>query len=154
MDSKTKIETKFMKEALHEARIAYTEGEVPVGAVVVCDDRIIARAHNKVEVTKDASAHAELLAMREASRSVGRRLNRCVLYVTLEPCAMCMGAAMNFRIGGIVFGAFDSVAGCAFSCCELANGMTTGKIPCIGGVDADECSQLLSDFFKSKRQFN
>lgn len=151
MDGKRVIEMKFMKEALKQARLAYDEGEVPVGAVVVCDGRVIAEAHNRVESTSDASAHAELLAMRDASTVIGRRLSRCVLYVTLEPCAMCMGAAMNFRIGGIVFGAFDFAAGCAVSCCELAKGSAIWRIPCIGGVDAEECKSILSDFFKSRR---
>lgn len=141
-----------MRIALAEARAAAASGEVPVGACVVCGGEVIARAHNLVEAQCDASAHAELLALRAAAERRGkRRLNDCVLYVTLEPCAMCMGAIMNFRAAAIVFGAFDAEAGCCVSKCELSCGMTNINIPYIGGVLEDECRALLTDFFKNKR---
>ena len=108
MKEQNEISTVYMLDALDEARTAAAAGEVPVGASVVCGGEIISRAHNLVETRSDASAHAELLALSAAAKKLGtRRLNDCILYVTLEPCAMCMGAIMNFRIAAVVFGAFD-----------------------------------------------
>ena len=104
MKEQNEISTVYMLDALDEARTAAAAGEVPVGACVVCGGEIISRAHNLVETRSDASAHAELLALSAAAKKLGtRRLNDCILYVTLEPCAMCMGAIMNFRIAAVVF---------------------------------------------------
>lgn len=141
------IKNDFMLIALEEARRAAELDEVPVGAVVVKDGEVIASAHNLVETMQDASAHAELIVLKEASRLLESKwLHDCVLYVTLEPCAMCMGAAINYRIGAIVFGAFEPNTGCCISKIELAP-----HIPYIGGLEEQTCKKLLSDFFKKKR---
>ncbi|MCH5279702.1 MAG: nucleoside deaminase [Christensenellaceae bacterium] len=141
-----------MRIALEEAQLAYDEGEVPVGAVVVCEDRVVARAHNRIEQLHDASAHAELLALRSAAAELNTwRLTDCVIYVTLEPCAMCMGAMLNFRVGAIAFGAFDETAGCCISKCELSNGITNITIPYSGGIMAEECSNIIKNFFERRR---
>lgn len=153
MRNEAEIEKEFMLEAFAEARKAYYEDEVPVGAVVVRRGEIISRAHNKTEALKDASAHAELLALRLAAEKLGSwRLSDCVLYVTLEPCAMCMGAILNFRIAAIAFGAFDPVAGCCISRCELSNGMINVSIPYVGGIMEKECADLLGSYFSEKRE--
>ena len=143
MKEQNEISTVYMLDALDEARTAAAAGEVPVGACVVCGGEIISRAHNLVETRSDASAHAELLALSAAAKKLGtRRLNDCILYVTLEPCAMCMGAIMNFRIAAVVFGAFDP---------ELSCGMTNINIPYVGGIREEECRNLLTAFFRNKR---
>lgn len=141
-----------MLDAVAEAKIAYEKNEVPVGAVVVRNGEVIARAHNLMHSHCDASAHAELLALQRASKALGTwRLNDCVVYVTLEPCAMCMGAMLNFRIGAIAFGAYDSVAGCCSSRCELSNGMVNANIPYVGGIMEKSCAELLKTYFQNKR---
>lgn len=141
-----------MRLALEEAQLAYDEGEVPVGAVVVCGGRVVSRAHNRIEQLHDASAHAELIALRSAAAELDTwRLTDCVIYVTLEPCAMCMGAMLNFRVGAIAFGAFDEQAGCCISKCELSNGTINTMIPYSGGIMAEECSDILKDFFEKRR---
>lgn len=146
------IEKKYMRDALEEAEKAYRRDEVPVGAVVVCGGEIIARAHNLVEANTDPSAHAELLALKAASEKLGtRRLDNCVLYVTLEPCAMCMGAIINFRIGALAFGAYDGEAGCCISRVELPR-LLNGAMPYVGGIMEEECKDLLSQFFMAKRR--
>ena len=104
-----------MRLALEEATLAFEAGEVPVGAVLVQNGEVVARAHNLVETLHDATAHAELLCLREAMGKLGARLTDCTLYVTLEPCAMCAGACVNAKLGRLVFGAFDEVAGCCGS---------------------------------------
>lgn len=152
MKEQNEISTVYMLDALDEARTAAAAGEVPVGACVVCGGEIISRAHNLVETRRDASAHAELLALSAAAKKLGtRRLNDCILYVTLEPCAMCMGAIMNFRIAAVVFGEFDPEAGCCVSRCELSCGMTNINIPYVGGIREEECRNLLTAFFRNKR---
>ena len=145
------IEKEFMRAALIEAEKAFVEGEVPVGAVVVRNGEVIARAHNLVEKYNDPSMHAEMIALKEASRLLGsRRLNDCVLYITLEPCAMCMGAIIGFRVGAVCFGAFDTDAGCAVSKCELSKAVDR-NINFIGGVMEKECSEILGRFFERMR---
>lgn len=145
------IDKKYMFDALEEARKAYRRDEVPVGAVVVCDGEIIARAHNLVEANIDPSAHAELLALRAASEKLGTKsLESCVLYVTLEPCAMCMGAMVNYRIGAFAFGAYDIEAGCCISKAELPR-LLHGALPYVGGIVEEECKSLLAEFFTAKR---
>lgn len=152
MSIEIKIEKRFMKLALAEAGQAYDSGEVPVGAVVVCGDEVIARAHNLVECLNDPTAHAEMLVLRAATERLGRRrLNDCVLYVTLEPCAMCAGAILLHRIGALAFGAFDSIAGCCMSNAELLH-MLNYKIPFVGGIDEAESKKILSDFFSVRRK--
>ena len=126
--------------------------DLPVGAIIVKNNEIIACAHNEQEKNNDVTAHAEILAIREAEKKLGNwRLNDCEMYVTLEPCAMCMGAIMNFRIAAVVFGAFDPEAGCCVSRCELSCGMTNINIPYVGGIREEECRNLLTAFFRNKR---
>lgn len=138
----------FFELALKEAEKAVSSGEVPVGAVLVKDGRVIASAHNKTREMCDVTAHAEILAIREAEKILGDwRLDECELYVTLEPCMMCMGAIVNSRISRLYFGAFDKDFGFA-----LSNHFT---MPCntevYGGICEDECKQILKDFFSSRR---
>ena len=138
----------FMFQALQEAYAAFDDDEIPVGAVVVCQNRIIARAHNQTERLRDVSAHAEILAMTAACQYLGNKyLDQCTLYVTLEPCPMCAGALAWSQLGAIVFGASDAKRG--FSRFEplLLHPKTTIRT----GVLADECAALMQDFFKRKR---
>ncbi len=153
MKAKIIIESKFMREALAEAEKAFSEGEVPVGAVIERGGEIVASAHNLVEAEKDPSCHAELLALRRAAEKLGKKyLSDCRLYVTLEPCPMCMGAILNFRVGAICFGAFDKEAGACISRCELASGALNQSVPYVAGVLEEECAALLSRFFSQKRE--
>lgn len=147
-----KIEQRFMEEAIAEARLALDSGEVPVGAVVVKDGEIVSRAHNLTEETSDPSRHAELDAMKLASEKLGTRyLSDCALYVTLEPCPMCAGACVNFRIGAVVFGAFDPNAGAMGSKTDLGCGAFGTAIPAFGGIKEDKCAELLNKCFKGLR---
>ena len=143
-----------MHVALDEARAALTHDDVPVGAVVVRDGEIIAARHNERELTGDPTAHAELLAMRDAAAKVGHwRLDDCTLVVTLEPCAMCAGAMVNGRVGRLVYGATDPKAGAAGSRFDLVDSeLLNHRIPRTTGVLADECGRLLVDFFRAKRR--
>lgn len=146
------IEKRFMEEAYKEALAARAEGETPVGAVVVRNGEVIARAHNEVENGRDASLHAELTALKRASEALGRRqLDDCVLYVTMEPCPMCAGACLNFRVGAVAFGAFDSKAGAFGSVSDMGSGAFGRSVPSVGGVMRAECGGLLSDFFRGVR---
>ena len=139
----------FMKEALKQAQKAYDKQEVPVGAVIVCENQIIARAHNFTEALNDVTAHAEMQAFTAAADYLGGKyLNKCTLYVTLEPCVICAGASFWTKIKKIVFGATDEKRG--FS--KLTEQITHPKTEIEGGVLQEECAKLLSDFFKSKRQ--
>jgi tRNA(adenine34) deaminase len=140
-----------MKQAIKEALYAAEQDEVPVGCVIVADDRIIARGHNLVERLHDFTAHAEMQAFTAASEYLsGKSLDKCTLYVTLEPCVMCGGAAYNTRIGRIVFGAFDAKRG--FSIFQNEDrGLLHPKTEWIGGIMEDECSSILKEFFQSKR---
>ena len=143
---------KFMSAALEEARAAALEGEIPVGAVIVKDGEMIARAHNNRETTGDATGHAELLAIRRACEVMGGwHLEKCTLYVTLEPCPMCMGAIINSRLGKVVFGAKDAKAGACGSVIDLRNYPLNHKPIVEKGFMSDECAKILSDFFKTKR---
>ncbi len=138
----------FMREALREARQAYDEGEIPVGAVIVCDDTIIARAHNQTERLADVTAHAEMLAFTAAAEHLGAKyLTGCTLYVTLEPCPMCAGASAWTQISRIVYGAADPKRGFA----TLGNAILHPRTTVTAGIMADECAQLVKDFFKQKR---
>jgi tRNA(adenine34) deaminase len=141
----------FMKRALMEAQQALDIGEIPVGAVIVANDQIIARAHNLTEQLHDFTAHAEMQAYTSASNYFGNKyLNECTLYVTLEPCVMCAGAAFWTRIGRIVFGAPDPKRG--FS--TLNRELLHPKTVVVGGVLEMEARQLLNDFFSSRRKGN
>ncbi len=141
-----------MKIALDEARAAALDGEIPVGAVIVKDSKIIAKAHNNREETGDATGHAELLAIRQACQALGGwHLEKCTLYVTLEPCPMCMGAIINARIGQVIFGAKDSKAGACGSVIDLRNYPLNHKPKITKEFMNAECAKLLTDFFGAKR---
>jgi tRNA(adenine34) deaminase len=143
----------FMAVALEEARTAVDHGEVPVGAVVVRDGVVIARAANRTVRDQDPTAHAETLALRAASRVTGSwRLVGCTLYVTLEPCAMCAGACVLARVDRVVFGAWDDKAGMAGSVGDLLRHPRLNHRPeVLGGVQAEESSALLREFFTMRR---
>ena len=143
----------WMREALLLARQAQLAGEVPVGAVVVCDGKIVARARNERETTGDPTAHAEVLALRRAAQALGtRRLTDCTLVVTLEPCPMCAGAIVMAGVGEVLFGAYDPRCGCAGSLYDLPEDAAFGRvIPCSGGLLEAECRAALDAFFDSKR---
>lgn len=139
---------RFMRAALEEAAKAVARQEVPVGAVIVNNNMIIARAYNQTETLKDPTAHAEMLAITSATNWLGGKyLSGCTLYVTLEPCAMCAGALGWSQISNIVYGASDPVRGYSLIKGQLLHPKTTVK----QGLLADECSKLLQDFFKKKR---
>jgi tRNA(adenine34) deaminase len=143
----------FMREALRQGQKAYAADEVPVGAVVVREGKIIARAHNQVELLKDATAHAEMLALTQAEAAVGDwRLKDCDLYVTKEPCAMCAGAVVHTRIRRVIFGCADPSAGAAGSMINLLQ-MPTFNHRCeiTSGVLQKECAAILQDFFRKRR---
>src|SRR5213596_4400089 len=143
----------FMREALRQAQKAYAAGEVPVGAVVVREGRIIARAYNQVELLKDATAHAEMLALTAAEAALGDwRLTDCDLYVTKEPCPMCAGAIVHTRIRRLVFGCTDSSAGAAGSVMNLLQMPTLNhRCDVASGVLQDECAAILQSFFRKRR---
>ncbi len=149
----TEIDEKFMREALAEARAAAAVGEVPIGAVVVRAGEIVARAHNRRELDQDPSAHAEFAAVCAAARSLGRwRLSDCTVYVTLEPCCMCAGLMVNARVGRCVYGAADAKAGALGSLYDLnADSRLNHRFNVTAGVLADECRELLSNYFGGLR---
>lgn len=141
-------DTYFMKQALAEAKKAFAKGEVPIGAVVVCNQQIIARAHNFTETLHDVTAHAEMQAITAAASCLGAKyLNDCILYVTVEPCVMCAGALYWSKVAKVVYGASEDKYG------------YTKKVPLalhpktevVAGVMADECAQIMKDFFITKR---
>lgn len=139
---------RYMQLALNEALDAYEADEVPVGAVVVLNDRVIARGHNLTETLKDVTAHAEMLAITAAANGLGAKyLKNCTLYVTLEPCIMCIGAIMHSQISRLVYGADDPKKGYTL----LNRDFLPKNISVERGVMADECSRLLKEFFKEKR---
>lgn len=139
----------FMKEALKEAQYAFEEGETPVGAVLVSNGRILARAHNQVEKLNDPTAHAEILAITSACDSLGTKfLNECTLYVTLEPCGMCAGAGYWSQLKKVVYGANDEKRGFA----SLNKNLIHPKTELVKGILAEECSALLIDFFQQLRK--
>ena len=143
-------DTYFMKRALQEAEAAYEKGEIPIGAVIVVDNRIIARAHNLTETLNDVTAHAEMQAITAAANFLGGKyLINCILYVTLEPCQMCAGALFWSQISNIVYGARDEERGCIKLKTKLHP-----KTKIKGGVMVDETSQLLKQFFIEKRNLN
>jgi tRNA(adenine34) deaminase len=143
----------FMGEALRQAVKAYEVGEVPVGAVVVREGRIIARAANQVETLKDATAHAEMLALTQAENAMGDwRLTDCTLYVTKEPCPMCAGAVVHTRLARVVFGAPDPKGGAAGGALNLLQFPTLNhRCEITGGVRLEECRALLKSFFQEQR---
>lgn len=142
------IDEKNMTEALKEAQLAFEEDEIPIGAVIVCRGRIIARGHNMTERLHDPTAHAEMIAITAATEAVGGKyLNDCTLYVTVEPCNMCSSALNWAQIGRIVYGALDPKRGYSLYSPSLLHPKTQVQ----AGVLAEECSALMTDFFKGKR---
>lgn len=143
----------FMKEALQLARQSASEGEVPVGAVIVQNNLIVAGGRNKREQEQTALSHAEIEAINQACQRLNSwRLPDCTLYVTLEPCAMCAGAIINARIQNVVFGTFDAKAGSCGSVINLFDLPYNHKPQLLGGVLEDECGQILTDFFRDLRK--
>ncbi len=153
MSAWTDIERAYMRTALELAREAAEECEVPVGAVVVRAGEVIGRGANSPLADSDPSAHAEINALREAGRHAGNyRLTDCELFVTLEPCAMCVGAMLHARIRRLVFGAYDDKAGAAGSVLDLtAERRLNHRLEVTGGLLAEECAALLADFFAARR---
>ena len=143
-----------MIEALAEAEKASALGEVPVGAVVVKDGKIVGRGHNMTETAKDPTAHAEIIAINKACKKLGGwRLPRCEMYVTLEPCPMCAGAIINSRIEKVYFGAYDKKSGCAGSVINLfESGMFNHNVNVTGGITEDKCASILTEFFRELRK--
>jgi tRNA(adenine34) deaminase len=138
----------FMKEALKEAQKAFNADEVPVGAVIVCNNQVIARAHNYTERLNDVTAHAEMQAFTSAAAHLGGKyLNECILYVTIEPCVMCAGASMWTQIGKIIYGAPDIKKGFL----KLDSPVLHPKTKIAGGILEDECAKIIRDFFAKKR---
>ncbi len=144
----------FMKMALDEAELAMREDEVPIGAVIVQDDRVIARAHNQREQLHDPTAHAEMIAITQAAEAVGSwRLTGCTLYVTLEPCPMCAGAILQARLPQLIYGAADPKAGAVETLYRLlADPRMNHQTEVLAGLLGVECGKLLSDFFAEQRR--
>ena len=144
----------FMMEALKQAKRAYDLEEVPVGAIIVKDGKIIARAYNQKETKKDATKHAEIIAIQKASKKLKAwRLTGCDLYVTLEPCAMCTGAIIQSRISNVDIGAMDAKTGCCGSVCNLFNDYKFNhQVNSETGICEEQCSKILRDFFKKLRK--
>ncbi len=150
------LDEMFMQEALREAKKAAELDEVPIGAVVVCQNKIIARAHNQVETLKDPTAHAEMIAVTSATNYLGSKwLQECRLYVTIEPCSMCAGALVLARLGSVCFGSWDPKAGACGSILNIANHKALNhRLDIKSDVLSEQCSVLLSEFFKKKRKKN
>lgn len=146
-------DTRCMQLAIEQARLAEEIGEVPIGAIVVYEDDVIARAHNRRETDADPAGHAEFLAMKEASRKLGRwRLSGCTVYVTLEPCVMCAGLMQQSRIDRCVFGAADPKGGALGTLYRIHDdNRLNHSFEVVSGICKDECSALLSDFFARLR---
>ncbi len=144
----------YMREALELARRAFDRGEIPVGAVIVIDDKIIARAHNEKELRNDATAHAEILALQQAAKYLGSwRLTGATMYATLEPCSMCAGAMVNARLGKLVFAARDEKAGAAGSILDIVRApYLNHQVQVKEGVLQEESTELLSTFFDELRR--
>lgn len=154
MDVSEKNDEKYMRLALEEAELAAAEGEVPIGAVVVCDGEVVARAHNRRENDADPSAHAEFTAMVSASRALGRwRLTGCTVYVTLEPCLMCAGLMVNGRIDRCVYGAADPKGGALGTLFDVSHDPRLNHaFEVTSGVLADEAAEQLRSFFRARRR--
>ena len=150
------IDEKWMKIAISEASVAKNEGEIPVGAVLIHNNKLIAKAHNQPILNHDPTAHAEVIALRKAGKKLNNyRLAGSTLYVTLEPCVMCLGAIMHARIDRIVFGASDPKTGVCGSKADLTSeAFFTHKVKVDGGVLEEENKEILQSFFKSKRKVN
>ena len=147
-EEQQKKDEQYMRKALVEAQQALKEGEIPIGAIVVCNDRIIARAHNLTETLHDVTAHAEMQAITAAANELGGKyLTDCTLYVTIEPCTMCAGALGWSQLSRVVYGAADEKRGYQLYAPRALHPKTT----ITGGILEEECRQLMQDFFKGKR---
>ena len=148
------VDEKFMKAAITQARKAYAIDEVPIGCVIVQNDKIIARGYNRRNIDKNTLAHAELSAIRKASKKTGDwRLEDCTMYVTLEPCQMCAGAIVQSRMKRVVIGSMNAKAGCAGSVLNLLQMQQFNhQVEITRGVREEECSQMLSQFFRELRK--
>ncbi len=149
-----KIHEYYMQFAIEQARLAEAIDEVPVGAVLVQDNTIIVSSHNQPITNNDPTAHAEIQLLRAAGKTLNNyRLPNTTLYVTLEPCTMCLGAMIHARVSRVVFGAYDQKTGVCGSCQDLSSsGCFNHSIEVEGGILADECKKLLQNFFKKRRQ--
>lgn len=147
---------KYMKEAIRQAKRAYALGEVPIGCVIVFEDKIIARGYNRRNTDKNTLSHAEITAIRRASRKMGDwRLEGCTMYVTLEPCQMCAGALVQSRIDRVVIGCMNPKAGCAGSVLNLLQmAEFNHQVEVERGICEEECSQILKQFFRELRERN
>ena len=147
------FDEQFMKEAEAEARKGLAEGGIPIGSILVRGEKIIGRGHNQREQLGDPTAHAEMIALTQAAAALGSwRLEGCVLYVTLEPCPMCAGAILQARVPTVVWGAADPKAGAVASLYRLfEDSRLNHRVEHVGGVLADECGRILTDFFRGKR---
>ena len=148
------LEQTYMREALRQAKMASENDEVPVGAIIVFQNKIIAKAHNQIEILKDPTAHAEMIAITQATNFLQSKwLQECTMYVTIEPCSMCAGALILSRIDRVVFGAYDEKTG---ACGSIANIVQHEKlnhrVDVSSGLLADECGAIMSEFFKKKRK--
>lgn len=154
MEENEKNEKRFMKAAMREAKKAYALDEVPIGCVIVRDGKIIARGYNRRNTDKNTLAHAELAAIRKASRKTGDwRLEDCTMYVTLEPCQMCAGAIVQSRLKRVVIASMNPKAGCAGSVLNLLQmSAFNHQVEITRGVMEEECSSMLSDFFRQLRE--
>lgn len=143
----------FMMFALREAEKAYEEGEIPIGCVIVFENKIIAKAHNQVETLKDSTAHAEILAITSASAHLDSKvLKDCSMYVTLEPCSMCAGAIVLSKLDNLFFGAFDVKAGACGSVINITNNKSLNhRVNVFGGILDTKCGDILKSFFRVKR---
>jgi tRNA(adenine34) deaminase len=152
-DGPTEMDTALMREALAEARAAAELGEVPVGAIVVHDGRVVARGHNRTIADCDPTAHAEMVALREAARAIGNyRLNGATVYVTVEPCAMCAGALIQARVARLVYGCAEPKGGAVRSSLGvLENPTANHRVEVVSGVLAEECAGELREFFEARR---
>lgn len=147
-NTQQQADERYMRKALDEAEAAYEAGEIPIGAVIVCNDRIISRAHNLTETLNDVTAHAEMQAITSAANNLGGKyLAGCTLYVTVEPCVMCAGAIGWAQISRVVYGAADEKRGFV----RFAPDALHPKATVTAGVLEDECRQLMQDFFRSRR---
>jgi tRNA(adenine34) deaminase len=147
------INENWMKYAFREAEKAYDKGETPIGCVIVFENKIIAKSHNQIETLKDATAHAEIIAITSASAFLDSKvLKGCSMYVTLEPCAMCAGAIVLSKLDNLFFGAFDIKSGACGSVINITNNKSLNhKVNVLGGILDKECGDILKSFFKGKR---
>jgi tRNA(adenine34) deaminase len=146
-------DVEFMREALKEARLAAAQEEVPIGAVVVHEGRILARGHNRTLTDNDPTAHAEMIALRAAANALGNyRLNGTTVYVTVEPCAMCAGALIQARVARLVYGCDEQKGGAIRTCFQILDHPAVNyRVACTPGILADECAKVLQEFFQARR---